>query len=163
VSVSEHIPTTPLIAAGCFRAAAAERPGRARKRAGLAAERVAAAIADGLTRGGWPSVEVFAVPCGRDGPGELRAFLDADGFDIRLRRARAMVLATWRLDPQGLAQSAAFELATRARQAGVPAYAVTGENRLDPFDARMLDLQVIAEADSLRALAAAGLRLARLM
>ena len=53
-----------------------------------------------------------------------------------------------------------FEIATRARQAGVPAYAVTGENELDAFDARMLDLQVILEARTVRGLAAAGTKLA---
>ena len=49
-----------------------------------------------------------------------------------------------------------FEIATRARQAGVPAYAVAGRNRLDSFDARILDLQLVIEASSERALVAAG-------
>lgn len=73
--------------------------------------------------------------------------------------ARAVVIATHRLDEQTLAGSPAFELATSARQNGVPAYAVTAENNLDPFDARMLDLQVILEVSSARALAAAGRKL----
>ena len=45
----------------------------------------------------------------------------------------------------------------------MPAYAVTGENALDAFDARMLDLQAILEASSARALEAAGRRLAELV
>jgi len=45
----------------------------------------------------------------------------------------------------------------------VPAYAVTGENALAPFDARILDLQVIFEASSPRALAAAGRMLAQVL
>ncbi len=62
------------------------------------------------------------------------------------------MIAEPRLHEQTLAGSVAFEIATRARQGGVPAYAVTGENLLDSFDARILDLQTIIEArDSSRA------------
>ena len=68
-----------------------------------------------------------------------------------------------RLAERTLTVSPAFEIATRARQGGVPAYAVTGENLLDAFDARILDLQVILQASSARALAAAGRRLAELV
>jgi glycerate kinase len=91
------------------------------------------------------------------------ALLDAVDFDARMRLARAVIVGQWRLHERTLAASAAFEIATRARQAGVPAYAVTGENRLDCFDARILDLQLILEAHSTRALAAAGRRLAALI
>jgi hypothetical protein len=45
----------------------------------------------------------------------------------------------------------------------VPAYAVTATNRLSAFDARMLDLQVILEASTARALQAAARRLAKLV
>jgi hypothetical protein len=45
----------------------------------------------------------------------------------------------------------------------VPAYAVTGRNMLTPFDARILDLQVIFEANDKRMLASAGRKLARLL
>lgn|GEM_PF-624702 len=54
----------------------------------------------------------------------------------------------------------AFEVATRARQGGVPAYAIAGISSLDAFDARILDLQEILLADSTRALTRAGKRLA---
>jgi hypothetical protein len=45
----------------------------------------------------------------------------------------------------------------------VPAYAVTGSNALDRFDARILDLQVIIEARSRRALVAAGRTMAQVL
>jgi hypothetical protein len=64
------------------------------------------------------------------------------------------------LEERTLAGSIAFEIATRARQGGVPAYAVTAENRLDAFDARIMDLQRIVQAADGRALRAAGKRLA---
>jgi len=40
---------------------------------------------------------------------------------------------------------------------------VTGSNALDLFDARILDLQVVVEASSRRALVAAGRRLAQVL
>jgi glycerate kinase len=118
---------------------------------GLPAESVARAIARGVRSGGMP--EPDACPIG-DGP-------PAD-FEERMRRARAVVVGAGRLDRETLQGSAVFEIATRARQAGVPAYAVTGMNGLAAFDARMLDLQVILEARDGRALVAAGRELARL-
>jgi hypothetical protein len=45
----------------------------------------------------------------------------------------------------------------------VPAYAVTGRDELDRFEARILDLQVILEASTARALSAAGRKLADIM
>jgi glycerate 2-kinase len=74
-----------------------------------------------------------------------------------------VVLAEWLLEERTLTGSPAFEIATRARQAGVPAYAVTAANRLSAFDARILDLQAILEASTPRALQAAGRRLAQLV
>ena len=87
--------------------------------------------------------------------------LPAD-FDVRMRRARAMIVGVGRLDRHTLAGSPAFEIATRARQAGVPAYAVTAVDELDPFDARMLDLQVVLEARNTHGLSTAGRTLAEL-
>ncbi len=83
--------------------------------------------------------------------------------DATLRSARAVIIAAARLDDRTLAGSPAFEIATRARQAGVPAYAVTAENALDPFEARIVDLQVVLEAGTTRVLSAAGNRLAQLV
>jgi Glycerate kinase family len=115
------------------------------------AERAARALARGVRAGGGPEPEVCPI---EDGP--------PAGFDERMRRARAVVVGAERLDRETLAGSAVFEIATRARQAGVPAYAVTGTNLLDMFDARMLDLQLILEAHTVRGLAAVGRKLARL-
>lgn len=95
--------------------------------------------------------------------GQARAPLDGLDFDRRMRAARAVVIACARLDDRTLAGSVAFEVATRARQAGVPAYAVAGRDELDPFEARIIDLQVIFEASTPRALRAAGRKLAGLV
>ena len=137
------VPRTPLVAAGDFGAR-------------LPAGAVAEAIAAGLRAGGWPDADV----CLLADDGVARE-LEALGFDARLRRARALVLARRRLAKSTLQARAAFELATRARQTGVPCYAVTARNGLDAFDARMLDLQLVIEARDLAALQAAGRRLAR--
>jgi glycerate 2-kinase len=126
----------------------------------LDAERVCAAIADGLREGGWQ-----ADPC----PIELEpadgaaAFVRSPEFDARMRAARAVVIAEPRLDERTLAGAVAFELATRARQGGVPAYAVTGGNDLDSFDARILDLQTILVARTHRSLTLAGQKLAEIV
>ena len=80
-----------------------------------------------------------------------------------MRRARAVIVADSRLAESTLRGSATFEIATRARQAGVPAYAVTGGNALDLLDARILDLQVILEAHDIRGLRNAGRKLAVLI
>jgi len=126
----------------------------------LAADRVAAAIARGLSAGGRPDSDMLNL---EDSTGDVGALLLESGFDARMRGARAVIIAVARLREETLAPSAAFEIATRARQSGVPAYALTAENRLDAFDARILDLQVIIEADGARALTAAGRRLAKLL
>ncbi len=84
-------------------------------------------------------------------------------FDRRMRAARAIVVGGARLDEHTLLGSATFELATRARQAGVPAYAVTAYNQLNLFDARILDLQAILQARDTRALQKAGEKLAGLV
>jgi glycerate 2-kinase len=118
----------------------------------LQPERVAKAIAKGVRAGGMPEPDVCLI---EDAP-------PAD-FDVRMRRARAVIVGAGCLDRGTLAGSPAFEIATRARQAGVPAYAVTGMNELDAFDARMLDLQVILEAHDTRGLCNAGRKLAALI
>lgn len=142
------IPTTPLVAVGSFGP-------------GLPPSEVARALARGLRAGGLPEPDVYEIEAEQEGTADVRASLDAAGFDARMRRARAVIVAVERLEERTLAGSAAFEIATRARQAGVPAYAVTAENRLDAFDTRILDLQVILEAGTTRALAVAGRKLAK--
>jgi glycerate kinase len=100
---------------------------------------------------------------GTDGREDAGRLLGALHFDARMRAARAVVLGVERLDERTLPGSATFEAATRARQAGVPAYAVTAENQLTPFDARILDLQVVLQARDTRALRRAGEKLAGLV
>jgi hypothetical protein len=108
---------------------------------------VAPPVARGLEAGGW---RVDACP-----PAEVD--------DTRLRAARALVVGEPRLDDGTLLRSVAGRLATRARQAGVPCHAVTAENRLDRFAARILDLQAIVEGSTEAELEAAGRALARLI
>jgi len=120
------------------------------------AHAAAGAIARGLSAGGRLQCDLFPIDTDI-------GTLDAQDFDRRMRAARALVIACSRLEDTTLAGSVMFEAATRARQAGVPAYAVAGENALDPFEARIVDLQVIMEAKTPRALTAAGRKLATLV
>jgi glycerate kinase len=75
--------------------------------------------------------------------------LGALGFDARLRAARAVVVGEGRLDEQTLQGKVVGEIATRARQSGVPCHAIVGSRALDDFGARMLDLQRVATATTL--------------
>lgn len=129
----------------------------------LPATAVASALARGIQDEGLSDPDICVLPeVGADGAG-ARELLDDIGFDARMLRARAVVIGAERLEEQTLAGSLTFEIATRARQSGVPAYAVTGENALDAFDARILDLQVILQARSRKALLTAGRKLAELI
>jgi hypothetical protein len=169
---------------GCLTVTIAEIPQRALIVSGpfgpaLDASRIIAAIGRGLHTGGWPQpdgcpldaadYEPAAATDGHQIAGtarrtsDVRELLDALGFDARMRSARAVIVGARRLDERTLAGSVTFEIATRARQGGVPAYAVTGENALNSFDARMLDLQLILEARTARALTAAGRKLAKVI
>jgi glycerate kinase len=128
---------------------------------GLSAEKVAEAIARGMVAGGLPEPDLCPLPPGAKA-GDVRELLDSLGFDRRMRAAGAVIVAARRLREDTLDGSSSFEIATRARQAGVPAFAVTAEDKLDAFDTRILDLQSILEAHDTRALAAAGRELAAL-
>jgi glycerate kinase len=86
--------------------------------------------------------------------------LEQLGFDARMRAARAVIVGERRLDRATLEGRVAGEIATRARQAGVPCHAVVGENAIDRFDARILDLQGIEVAATLDEIEAAGAALA---
>jgi len=129
----------------------------------LRAADVAEAIGRGLVAAGLPAADLCPLAAAQERTPDVAALLKRLDFDVRMRQSRAVVLAERHLEERTLRGSATFEIATRARQAGVPAYAVTGENALDLFDARILDLQVILEASSARTLAAAGRKLARLV
>jgi glycerate kinase len=89
--------------------------------------------------------------------------LDELGFDHRMRAARAVVTGEGRLDRQSLAGKALAEVATRARQAGVPCHAIVGSRALDRFETRILDLQAVLEASALEELEAAGRTLVDLL
>jgi glycerate kinase len=86
--------------------------------------------------------------------------LDAVSYDERARAAFAVVVGEGRLDETTLHGKAVFEAATRARQMGVPAHAIVGQDRLDAFGKRMLDLQHVLEASDAAQLEAAGSELA---
>jgi glycerate 2-kinase len=86
--------------------------------------------------------------------------LGALDFDARMKAARAVIVGEGRIDEQTLQGKIAGEIATRARQAGVPCFAIVGTSELDAFGARMLDLQRVVEATDLDAIAAAAASLA---
>ncbi|HST56553.1 MAG TPA: glycerate kinase [Solirubrobacteraceae bacterium] len=141
----------------------------------LSAGRAAAAIARGLSAAGLPEPDQCPISAAHslhgpvmgmatgEGGASVRELLDGLGFDARMRAAHAVIVGDGRLDPRTLSGSVVFEIATRARQGGVPAYAITAENALSAFDARVLDLQVILEARGERALETAGRQLAGLV
>jgi glycerate kinase len=82
--------------------------------------------------------------------------LDALGFDPRMRAARAVITGEGRLDETSLHGKLVFEIGTRTRQAGVPLHAIVGEDAMDGFGKRIIDLQVVREAPTLEAIEAAA-------
>jgi glycerate kinase len=86
--------------------------------------------------------------------------LEALDFDARMRGAHAVVVGEGRLDRSTLRGRVIAEIATRARQGGVPCHAVVGVDAIERFDARILDLQAIVEATTIAELEAAGEALA---
>jgi len=112
--------------------------------------------AGGLSGGLWAAFGAELVP----GAGFV---LDALRFDARMRAARAVVTGEGKLDEQSLAGKLVSEVATRARQAGVPCFAVCGRRELDDFGARILDLQTVLEAGTVPELERAGRELAQLL
>jgi glycerate kinase len=88
--------------------------------------------------------------------------LDALGFDDRMRDARFVVTGEGRLDEQTLEGKLVAEVATRARQGGVACHAVVGQDAMDDFRERIIDLGLVIEAGDEGALEAAGRRLAEL-
>ncbi|MGI8428744.1 MAG: glycerate kinase family protein [Solirubrobacteraceae bacterium] len=109
--------------------------------------------AGGMSGGLWSAFEAELVP-------GASFVLDAVGFGRRMRSARAVVTGEGKLDRQSLAGKAISEVATRARQAGVPCHAIVGTRELDAFGARILDLQAVREAQTLEAIERAGRELA---
>ncbi len=143
-------PASALIASGAFGAR-------------LTASAVGTAIARGIEAGGMPAPDLCPLDMDARVPAEIRDLLAAAAFEHRMRRARTLIIAAERLSPETIVGSVAWEIATRARQGGVPACAIARESTLDLFGARILDLQVILQAGSARALTAAGRKLADLI
>jgi glycerate kinase len=89
--------------------------------------------------------------------------VDAVGFDARMRAARCVITGEGKLDEQSLVGKLVSEVATRARQAGVPCHVVAGTRQLDAMGARVLDLERVLEASTLDELQAAGRELAEVI
>jgi glycerate kinase len=112
--------------------------------------------AGGLSGGLWAELGAELVP-------GAQFVLDAVEFDRRMRAARAVITGEGKLDQQSLAGKLVSEIATRARQAGVPCHAIVGTRDLDSFGARVLDLQTICEASTARQISASARQLAQLL
>jgi glycerate kinase len=86
--------------------------------------------------------------------------LGAVGFEAHMHEARFVVTGEGAIDRQTLQGKAAGEVATSCRQSGVACHAVVGRNGLQPFEARILDLETVTEATTLAELERAGRALA---
>jgi glycerate 2-kinase len=112
--------------------------------------------AGGLSGGLWAEAGAKLVP----GAAYL---LDAVGFDQAMRGARYVVTGEGRIDEQTLTGKLVGEVATRCRQGGVACYALVGQDRLDPFGARVIDLGYVHEATTLDELERNAAELAELI
>jgi glycerate kinase len=128
----------------------------------LGAGGVAAALSAGLAAGGAPEPESLELPADADDRATA-AVLEREDFHRRMHAARAVVIAVPSLAERTLDGSAAFEIATLARQSGVPCYAVAATVELNEFDLRILDLQLVLKARGAGTLRAAGERLAEVI
>lgn len=85
--------------------------------------------------------------------------LDRLDFSARMVAARAVITGEGCLDHQTLLGKAVGEIATRARQSGVPCHAIVGSRRMTEFDARILDFETVAQAGDADGIADAAERL----
>ena len=100
--------------------AAHQAPGRAgRSAAARPAGMPLTGCAGGLSGGLWAAFDAVLEP-------GAAFVLDALGYDERMRAARAVIVGEGRIDDQTLQGKIAGEAATRARQAGVPCFAIVG-------------------------------------
>ncbi len=106
----------------------------------------------GLSGGLWAA-------CGAELKSGAAWVLDAVGFTPRMLAARAVVTGEGSLDRQTLLGKSVGEVATRARQAGVPCHAIVGTMAMTEFDARVLDFESWCEAGEADAIADAAERL----
>ncbi len=86
--------------------------------------------------------------------------LDALDYNARMRAARAVIVGGASLAPADLRGTLISEAATRARQSGVPCFAIAGRVGIDAFGARMLDLEVVAQAATAKTIQRAAQALA---
>jgi glycerate kinase len=105
--------------------------------------------AGGLSGGLWAGLDAVLEP-------GAPWILDALGFDARMRSSRCVVAGEGRLDAQTLLGKAVGEIGTRTRQGGVPLHAIVGQDAMDGFSKRMIDLMVVREATTLTEIAAAA-------
>src|SRR4051794_7784735 len=114
------------------------------------------ASAGGLSGGLWAEFQAKLVP-------GASYVLDAVGFDAKMRAARYVVTGEGRIDAQTLTGKLVGEVATRCRQGGVACYALVGQDRLDAFGARVIDLGYVHEATTLDELERTAAELAELV
>ena len=86
--------------------------------------------------------------------------LDQLDFDERLLAADAVIVGEGRIDGQTRAGKIAGEIAARAARAGVPAYAIVGDDALAEADREPLGLRDVQVASTIGALEAAGQQVA---
>ena len=109
--------------------------------------------AGGLSGGLWAHLDAKLVP-------GAPYVLEAVSFDRSMRESAFAVTGEGSLDRQTLQGKAAGEVATRCRQAGVACHAIVGTNRLEGFEARILDLASVVEATTAAELEKSGRALA---
>ena len=107
----------------------------------LSAEAVSEALRAGLAASGLPA---------------RVSTLEHRDYNAQMLAARAVVTGMGHLARESLVNTVLSEVATRARQAGVPCHAVVGSHALDLFELRILDLQLVLEATTLSEIEAAG-------
>jgi glycerate kinase len=112
--------------------------------------------AGGLAGGLWARLGAQLVP-------GASFVLDAVGFNRRMLSSRAVITGEGSLDITSLQGKITAEIATRARQSGVPVHAIVGRRALTRFDARILDIQEILEASTPSAIEMAARQLAGLI
>ena len=106
--------------------------------------------AGGLSGGLWAGLGASLVP-------GAPYVLDVVGFDERLRAADAVVVGEGKLDEQSLMGKIVGEIASRAREVGVPVHAIVGVDALGDGAA----FASVTEATTLAEIEAAGERVAR--
>lgn len=106
----------------------------------------------GLAGGLWAAT-------GADLKGGAAWVLDQIDFTARMRASRAVITGEGTLDRQTLLGKAVGEVATRARQSGVPCHAIVGQMGMTEFDARILDFESVTEAGDADSIADAAERL----